>query len=75
MELPPMDKPSHFSMALDDCRAQSTALLQYECAALKTHIHDLNLENTEKRLYFCCVNVQKAAGAWVPPNTDRLLSL
>lgn len=36
MEQPPTDTPSHFSTAPDDCRAQSTALIQYECAALKT---------------------------------------
>lgn len=36
MEQSPKDTPSHFSRAPDDCRAQSTALIQYECAALKT---------------------------------------
>lgn len=39
----PNDKPSHFSTAPELRKAQSTALLQYECAALKIkHRQELN---------------------------------
>lgn len=35
MEPPPNDIPSHFFTAPEHCKAQSIALFQYECAALK----------------------------------------
>ena len=35
MESPSKDAPSHFPTASEQLKAQSTALFQYECAALE----------------------------------------